>query len=350
MKHTLAVLLFVVALGTRIRAEDKFDILVYTANKASAEIQLDGKLDDPAWGNAPQVGGSFTFYGKPDKARPQTFFRVLYTDRFLYVGVTCEEPKMDLHKPTSQARDAHAVFSTECIEFFVDPAHSHSTYYQIAVNSAASIYDSVGQNATWSADVRAATTMGRNEWTMEIAIPWKDLGVEPIAGRLLGFNICRDRHIGEKQWTNWSRCVTGFHDPHRFGHVLLGGASEVLGALGGELRKGERSGPIVILSDKGSSRATYRALAKGALKTLDENLARLRGEMKKEKAAASRQELGKLLAKYTAEIKPVRAALQGAADIEVREWTKMDLRITDLNRGLANAVWEARLAALIRQI
>ena len=38
----------------------------------------------------------------------------------------------------------------------------------------------------------------------------------------MGINVCRDRYLGaDRQWTNWSQTAANFHDPERFGHLVL---------------------------------------------------------------------------------------------------------------------------------
>ena len=205
--------------GLLLRA-DEFEIKVYLAEKAAAPVVLDGRLDEPAWRQAVAVGG-FTLYGKDTKAAPPTFWKATYDDRRLYLAVVCDEPALDRLQPLPQARDAHAVFRGETIEIFLDPGHSHSTYYQFAVSAAASMYDSRGEDPTWNAAIEAAAGRTPTGWILEFAVPWDDLGVAPTPGLLCGINVCRDRQLDGKQWTNWARVIQGFHDPARFGHLVL---------------------------------------------------------------------------------------------------------------------------------
>src|SRR3990170_1107489 len=100
-------------------------------------------------------------------------------------------------------------------------------------------------------------------WTLEVAIPWADLGlISPQSGDLLGFNVCRNRYLsGRTEWSNWAQTKGNFHDVERFAHLVLSPTPEEIGRLGGELRKGERSGPILLFGPEGYSGTSYRALA-----------------------------------------------------------------------------------------
>lgn len=330
------------------RAADTFGINVYGAPRL-ADVVLDGRLDEAGWQQAPLAGG-FTLFGKETPAEPPAFFRVAFDAACLYLGVQCDEPAMKQFAPEPQARDAHDVFHSETIEIFVDPAHSHSTYYQFAVNSAASIYDSRGEDPTWSAAVRAAVAVSANGWSLEVALPWKDLGVEPKAGMLLGVNVCRDRHIGDRQWSNWSRTTTGFHDPIRFGHVILEATPEALAALTGELRKGERDGAIVLYTREGLADTSYRAMAESALTALRQEIGTLRQQAELEASPAARAELTKLADAYAAQGTKLATDLGTNQGLDARAWHALDRQVSATRRALSEAAWVARLNALLAEL
>ena len=341
---------FILAAALTARAEDEYDIKVYPCPRVEEGISIDGRLDEAAWSRAVLVGG-FTFYDRPEAVDPQAYFRMLHDADGLYVGVTSDEPLMRKVVAVPQARDAHAVFSGETIEFFLDPKHDHADYYQFAVNIAGSIYDSRRTDPTWSAGVKAATQQGEDHWTLEFAIPWKDVGLSPAAGAVLGFNMCRDRLVGaDKLWCNWSQTKANFHDPERFAHLVLAPTADDLGKLGAEFRKGGRTGPIVVYSEEGFAQTTYTALAAQSLKRVDELLGQVDARRTAETDEKTKQELGKLLATYRDELTPIRKALSGTAKLDAREWSRMDLRIHQLIAQLDEAIWRARLEALLSQI
>ena len=328
-------------------AEDTYDIKVYPAPKASGPLTLDGALDEPAWKDAPLVS-EFTVYNAPTMMEVQTFLRVLYDDTYLYLGVVCDEPLMKKVVPISQARDAHSVFDGETVEMFVDPKHNHADYYQFAANVAGSVYDSRVTEPTWNADVVAKTKLYDDRWSLEFAIPWKDLGVEPKPMLVIGLNVCRDRYVGEnREWSNWARTNANFHDPERFGHVVLSPTPEGLGQLGDEFRKGDRRGTILIYSNEGFSQHTYRGLAESELQKIEAllvDMARVRDE---EQDAKAKQELDARIARFRQEVAAIRERVSADDIVDARAWTDVSLRTGTLTRELGGAVWEARLAALL---
>ena len=330
--------------ATACRAEDRYDIKVYPCPRAQGVVTIDGILDEPAWQEAPVVSG-FVNYSDQKLAEVQTHVRAIYDDNFLYFGVVCDEPNMKKLAPVLQTRDSHDVFGAEAIEFFVDPRHDHANYFQFAVDAAGSLYDSRGTEPFWNSSAVAKTKLGEDRWTLEFAIPWKDLGVEPKSGAIVGFNVCRDRHLGEgKQWTNWSQTSGGFHKPEFFAHLVLSPKEEDLARIGDQLRKGDRRGAIVIYGKEGVSQSSYLALSKRAVEKLE---ARLDEMAKGEKDPATKPAVDACVAGFREKLAPFRAKTQGGAPLDASEWVKVELGIDRLSLELEDGVWSARLSALL---
>lgn len=351
MRPSLSLLMVALALLsiTGAGAEDSYPIYVYPVPQITGGLQIDGQLTEPQWSQAALVSG-FTIYGSNNLAAPvQTAFRVLYDSQHLYVGVLCQEPAMARLVPIAHPRDEHAIFGSESVEVFVDPAHTHDIYYQLAANAAGSLYDGLRTDISWNSQTRTAAAAGEASWSLEMAIPWTCLGVAPRAGAVLGFNVTRNRTIGEdRQWSMWSRVRHGFHDPERFGHLVLAGTPEMIGRLGPELRKGDRSGPITVFSPEGFAQTTYRQLAAQSLKALDQLLADLDAEQKREKDAATAAEMGKRLTEFRQRLATYRQQVEG--NLDALEWTKLDFDLQQLSLQLTRLVAEARLTALLSQI
>jgi hypothetical protein len=253
--------------------------------------------------------------------------------------------------PVPQGRDAHMVFHGETVEIFLDPNHDHAHYYQIAVSAAGSVYDSYRTDPIWSADVVARTRLSKDSWTMEVAVPWADLGIKPVAGKVVGLNICRDRYLGHARvWSNWSQTEGNFHDPIRFGHLVLSATPDRLGQLGPEFRKGDRRGAIVIYSKEGFAQTTYRAMARTSVAKLDQLLAELDKAQQQESDPKTKTELGKRIAACREQVRPFREQIAGKAAVDAAAWTRMEHRIAQLTGQLQQVIWDARLSALLSGI
>jgi hypothetical protein len=183
--------------------------------KTSGTVNIDGLLDEAAWGNADSMTGFMLIGGKP--ARQQTEFRLCYDDQNIYAGVTCREPLPGSIASNFKERDRN-VWEDDCVEFFLSPAASTS-YYHIAVNAIGTIYDAIVSDPKWNGSYRVATRTGADSWTLEMAIPFRELGLGSIKpGSRWNFNVCRQRHV-EKPTEISSYALLlkgGFHSPSRF--------------------------------------------------------------------------------------------------------------------------------------
>ncbi|MEN6545238.1 MAG: sugar-binding protein, partial [Armatimonadia bacterium] len=296
--RTLTVSLLMLGLVLPALAADDLPINVYPAPRADVAPVLDGKLDDAVWQQAPLVSG-FTLFGTDTLADVQSSFRLLWDDKYLYLGIRNDEPNMARLVPVLHAHDEHAVFSTETIEFFLDPNHSHEAYYQLAFNAAGSLYDGFREDTSWNSGATVKAYRDADFWSVEIAVPWKPMDGKPAAGKVVGFNVNRDRHLGvDKQWCTWAKVQNGFHDPERFAHAVLSGTPEQIGKLQKEIRKGDRTGPIMVYSHEGFAKESYTGLAAASLAQLQKLLTDLRAEQKREKDPGASAELDKRLTEF----------------------------------------------------
>lgn len=337
----------VLALARLAGAADSFPINVYPCPKADPAPVLEGKLDDAVWQQAPLVSG-FTNFGTDQLAAVQTAFRMLWDERYLYLGVRCDEPQMTKVTPMRYAPDEHAVFSNETIEFFVDPNHTHDVYYQLAFNIAGSLYDGEREATAWNSEAIVRTSSEADGWSVELALPWTALKAVPAPGKVVGFNVCRDRNVGDKAWTNWARVMNGFHDPDRFAHLVLSGTPEMLGRLSGELRKGGRSGAITVFSAAGFAQTSYARLADAAFAQVQQLLGDLDAERKRETDPAAAAEIGRRVADYRDKLAGLRSP-EGTA-LDAATWARLDLSLQGMVGQLNKLVWEARLAALLNSL
>lgn len=330
------------------RAEDTYPILVYPAPRAQEAIQVDGRLVERAWEMAPLVSG-FTFYDRPERAPVQTAFRVLFDEERLYIGVVCDEPLADRLPPRPLPRDDASLFHRESVEIFLDPLHDHTHYFQFAVDAAGSLYDAEGYNAIWNSHAQAATQHEKDRWTLEFALPWRDVGLKPERGRVLGLNLCRNRWLEGRQWTNWSQTAANFHDPVRFGHLVLDPTPQEWGRLGEEFRRPNRRGPLLIFEKEGISGQTYRALLQRALDEAERALAELRS-LKERQEPAVAAELAQRLEAMEQELGPIRQRLRAPEALDGHTFIQMEQAVHQLLHRMQDLLWEARLAALLAQI
>ncbi len=326
-------------------AADNYPILVYPAPKAAAAPTIDGRLDDACWQGAPVVSG-FIWYNGAEIANVQTSFRVCWDAQALYLAVWCDEPMIDKLVAQPQARDATQIFNTEAIEVFLDPKHNHRDYYQFAFNAAASTYDSRQMDTGWDGKSTAAAAKGDHGWALEVRFPWAPMdGYAAAAGQVVGLNVCRDRTlVRDREWSCWSQVNANFHDPDRFGHIVLAPSADQLAGVGPEVRKGERSGPLRIFTVEGVGGATYQAMAKKGLARVDTKLRELKRAGRKEGPAIAQAMAGRL-AKFEAQVEKHRQAV--AQPLDGAAFARMEHDLSRIERELDGVLWDARLEGIL---
>lgn len=158
---------------------------------AYGEIKIDGDLMD--WQRArwtimlrPRI---LTPWGT-DSAR----CAVLWDDQNLYVAFDVKDSDL---QGGVQDRDAN-VFADDCVEVNIDPhgdrpeqMEKNDYYYTITVGNVVSDASGPREDKTWNSKFRHAVTQrgtlnnsedGDSGYSVELAFPWKELGIRPHAG------------------------------------------------------------------------------------------------------------------------------------------------------------------------
>ncbi len=163
----------------------------YVAYRAPIRIQIDGKLDEPAWAAA---AWSDPFVDIEGDSRPRPRFdtraKMLWDDENFYVSAEMAEPDI---WGTLTARDS-VIFRDNDFEVFIDPDGDTHAYYELEVNALGTPWDLMlikpyrdGGRAIDAWDI-AGLQVGidlrgtinrpgdRDEgWTVELAMPWRIL-------------------------------------------------------------------------------------------------------------------------------------------------------------------------------
>jgi hypothetical protein len=180
-------------------------------------VNIDGLPDEDAWSNADPVTGLLLFRGGTKLAQQQTVFKFLYDNEYLYVSATCLEPSPGSVVATRKQRGSN-VFQDDCVEIFLSP-NANDNYYHIVVNTIGTIYDKFSADLKWHGNYKVTAQLGTDSWTLEMAIPFKELGVSRIKpGDRWTFNVCRERYaVKPVELSSYALLVKrGFHIPSRF--------------------------------------------------------------------------------------------------------------------------------------
>jgi Carbohydrate family 9 binding domain-like len=163
----------------------------YTAYRAAPAPVIDGTLDDAAWKAVPWTEDFVDIVG-PERPKPRfrTRAKMLWDDRYLYVGADLEEP--DLWATLRQHDDT--VWHDDDFEVFLDPDGDGLRYFEMEINALGTVLDlflprpyregGKGDLAWEMKGLRSAVALhgtlndasDRDRgWSVELAIPWTAL-------------------------------------------------------------------------------------------------------------------------------------------------------------------------------
>jgi hypothetical protein len=191
-------------------------IVAMRRNPALAPV-VDGRLDEPAWRQAP-IADTLRTIGDTKAAPLRTSCGVVFDDEALYLGVVCEVPVADTMPATETRRDGD-VSKDESIELLIDVGEDVRDIRRFQL-TAANVQCDVRRDDR-RADFEWSSAVGsmKRAWVAEIRIPWQSLDLEaPPAGRRLPVNVSRVCIDGDQvRRSTWNASYHGAMEPASFG-------------------------------------------------------------------------------------------------------------------------------------
>lgn len=185
---------------------------------------IDGSPDDPCWADAMLATG-FSVLGSGGETRAfrQSTARAAWDADALYLHVICLEPDPTAITADVTMRDGQT-WMEDCVEVFLQPRTDATRYLHFVVNARGTLYDEVNTTAGYNADVTVQASIGDQSWSVEMALPWRELGVDaPSPGDEWGLNVARvHRPVEPVEWTTWAPLEKGkqqFGVPSMFGRL-----------------------------------------------------------------------------------------------------------------------------------
>ena len=250
-----AVLMVAFAAGTvRVAAADgekaEFKRPAYVVYRVGSPIKLDGKLDEPAWKAAPEVGRFHFTWWKQGK-KEQSTARMLWDDEYLYVGHVCR----DQHITARHTQHDGPISKDDCFEVMLAPdPRKPNVYFNIEWNVIGGVVDNFRPHGPrkprapkWdSRGVKIAGTYAGTlnddsdtdeHWTVEAAIPFANFAdyakhTPPQPGSSWNLNLNRhggDTNMQYSQWSPGDTPAPAFHTPHRFGRITFSATTSPAG-------------------------------------------------------------------------------------------------------------------------
>lgn len=209
------------------------------AIKTTAPVKVDGKLDEPEWGNAPATSALVD----PLTGKEGAFgasVRAMYDQTNLYFAFDVADTYL---KSSFQKADEH-LWTQDAVEIMIDPDGDGKNYYEIQASPLGVVFDTrydlprrpapFGYLEWSSLTTVKVTTRGKANddqvdtgYLAEMSVPWKSFGVDgppaTAAGKpsswRMNFFVMDARKDGQRA-VSWSAPLVGdFHTLDRFGQV-----------------------------------------------------------------------------------------------------------------------------------
>jgi hypothetical protein len=187
---------------------------VARAVRARGPVVVDGRLDEEAWKDAEPIDGFVQAQPRPGHpASERTTVRILYDERFLYIGALLEDSEPSRLVINTLERDSNTQ-DTDAFGVALDPFLDRQNSFSFIVNPKGAVRDGQtsndarSSNFAWNAILHVQTDIHETGWTVEMAIPWTTLRLDP--GRpeqVWGLNFLRRirRKNEESYWAPLER-------------------------------------------------------------------------------------------------------------------------------------------------
>lgn len=191
---------------------------LYGARVVGSAPRIDGRLDDPCWKALAPTSGFTRVLTAGGPAKAQTEARIGWDKTHLYVAMRCAEPKMAAVRRALVGMEPFR----ESVEVFVDTNLDRSTYAQFRVAVDGKTEWRTGYGPARHRGWQGKVALGKDAWTVEIAIDLRTLGVTPTRRTRWGFNLNRQRAVSDPmELSCWSNTGGGFHSPAKFGQLVF---------------------------------------------------------------------------------------------------------------------------------
>ncbi len=201
----------------------------HTQKTGSASIKLDGIPDEAAWEGV-TWGGDFTQYQPNEGKAPSqpTSFKILYDEKFLYVGYRCSDAAPDSVIKRMSRRDE---FPGDWVEINIDSYNDKRTAFSFSLSVSGVRGDEfISQNGnnwdtSWNPIWYGKTHIDSTGWTAEVKIPLSQLRYGNESEKVWGIQVTRrlfrkeERSVWQYIPQNSGVWVSGFGELHGLKNV-----------------------------------------------------------------------------------------------------------------------------------
>ena len=216
---------------------DADNALAY-ANKTEHEVVIDGAVDEADWvinNKAAKV-----FSGTPNNI---VNFGTLWDEDYLYVGAVVKDDAIvfdDNHDPIRW-------YQHDCVEVFLHPSNEPDAAFDATKGDKQLFVGWIDENTPYENDFEGVVTGWKyidGGYSIEMAIPWSVVGVEPGEGVEIGFDFVNDDsdidNGAREHVSGWAGTADNWQTTADFGTLVLAGVKD--DGQGGDTNDGNKPG------------------------------------------------------------------------------------------------------------
>lgn len=191
--------------------------------RAAERPHLDGRLDEPWWQAADVLRLRGPAAGAETGA-PTAEVRLAHDNEYLYLAITCPQADGVQYAADDRPRPRDADLAQhDRVSLRLDVDRDYTTYFELDVDDRGWTWDACWGDATWDPTWYVAT--GRDAaagtWTIEAAVPLRELVDEPPAARGV-WAVAVRRAIPGTGFQSWAGDANAGDDsPDQFGLVIF---------------------------------------------------------------------------------------------------------------------------------
>ncbi len=169
---------------------------------------IDGSLEDEVWKSSDWSADFIQrLPNEGTSASAQTQFKILYDDKFLYVGIRCDESDLSRINQWMSRRDG---YNGDWVEIILDTYHDQRTAFSFTLSAAGVKSDKyitlngVEEDIAWNPIWYAQSSTSQSGWTAEMKIPLSQLRFSNAENQVWGLQVQR-RILRNEELSVWQR-------------------------------------------------------------------------------------------------------------------------------------------------
>jgi hypothetical protein len=233
IRSVLVVVVSMLVLGAAFAKESDYE---YTIPRTLDPPTIDGKLDGDIWSVFDPIQVKIRLdNGEVIEDELIADAWATYDDRNFYMAVLNRETNPKNIVTNVKQHDGDKIWRDDANELFMETANlGQQRFYKLIINAANVVmdYEYGGAANGWEPDLKSATSIGDDNWALEVQVPFSELGVQKVPV-VWGWNVVRDiLTSGDRVITSWSLTTTDdVNQASTFGNLLFGESIVQLSAV-----------------------------------------------------------------------------------------------------------------------